>query len=160
MCRIATRVDARVTPLSVCECTPLARPKRKALLRKEKKMVKVVVKGGTPESCESLCRSCTRGHVISGFRATEEEVFCRIFYIEREIHFPVRECTFYEDKRHASKEAMEEIAWTLGTSTSRPKPNLGFVRAVMARKDEEEPSDEEVETTGRPAEWCGEMKRK
>jgi hypothetical protein len=56
-------------------------------------MVKVTVKGGTPEGCESLCRSCTRGHIITGFRASEEEVFFRTFYIEREIHFPVRECT-------------------------------------------------------------------
>jgi len=33
----------------------------------------------------------------------EEEVYCRTFYIEREIRFAVRECTFYEDKRLASK---------------------------------------------------------
>jgi hypothetical protein len=86
-------------------------PKRKALLRKEIVMVKVTVKGGTPEGCESLCRSCTRGHIITGFRVSEEEVFCRTFFVEREIHFPVRECTFYEDKRLATKQEMEEIAW-------------------------------------------------
>ncbi len=51
-----------------------------ALPRKGKVMVTIRVKGGIPEGCESLCRTCTRGHIITGFRATEEEVFCRTFY--------------------------------------------------------------------------------
>jgi len=101
-------------------------------------MVTVRVKGGTPEGCESLCRTCTRGHIITGFRATEEEVFCRYFYIEREIRFPVRECTFYEDKRLASKEAMEEIAWTLRSTTTKPNQNLGFVNAAQFQEVESE----------------------
>ena len=90
-------------------------------------MVKVTVKGGTPEGCESLCRSCANGHIITGFRASEEEVFCRTFYIEREIHFPVRLCTFYADKRLATKTEMEEIAWHLRSTTGKPYRNLGFV---------------------------------
>jgi hypothetical protein len=101
-------------------------------------MVKVAIKGGTPEGCESLCRTCTRGHIISGFRATEEEVFCRTFYIEREIRFPVRECTFYEDKRLASKEAMEEIAWHLRTTTTKPCRDMGFVKPYSTEEAAEE----------------------
>ena len=89
-------------------------------------MVKVTVKGGTPEGCQSLCRSCANGHIITGFRASEEEVYCRTFYIEREIHFPVRLCTFYADKRLATKTEMEEIAWHL-RSLGKPVRNLGFV---------------------------------
>jgi hypothetical protein len=90
-------------------------------------MVKVTVKGGTPEGCSSLCHSCTNGHIITGFRASEEEVFCRTFCIEREIHFPVRECTFYTDKRLATKTEMEEIAWHLRSTNGKPTRNLGFV---------------------------------
>lgn len=90
-------------------------------------MVTVRVKNGTPEGCESLCRTCTRGHIISGFRATEEEVYCRTFDIEREIRFPVRKCTFYEDRRLASKRDMEEIAWNVGTTNGKPVRGLGFV---------------------------------
>lgn len=88
-----------------------------------------------------MCRTCTRGHIITGFRATEEEVFCRTFYIEREIRFPVRNCTFYEDRRLASKEDMEEIAWRLRSTTSKPNQSLGFVSAAqlqeMESKDDE-----------------------
>ena len=99
-------------------------------------MVKVTVKGGTPEGCESLCRSCSRGHIITGFRASEEEVFCRTFYIEREIHFPVRECTFYEDKRLASKTEMEEIAWQL-RSTGKPWRSPGFAGSTSTGTEPE-----------------------
>jgi hypothetical protein len=94
-------------------------------------MVTIQVKQCLPEGCESLCRTCTRGHIIHGFRATEEEVFCRTFFIEREIRFPVRECTFYEDKRLASKEDMEEIAWRLRSTNGKPTMGLGFVSAAQ-----------------------------
>jgi hypothetical protein len=104
-------------------------------------MVTVRVKGGTPEGCESLCRTCTRGHIITGFRATEVAVYCRTFYIEREIHFPVRECTFYEDKRLASKEDMEEIAWRLRSTTTKPNQGLGFVSGAQLQEIESEDSE-------------------
>jgi len=109
-----------------------------ALLRKEQVMVTIRVKGGTPEGCESLCRTCTCGHIITGFRATEEEVFCKNFYIEREIRFPVRECTLYEDKRLASKKDMEEIAWTLRSTTTKPNQSLGFVSSTQLQEVESE----------------------
>jgi hypothetical protein len=103
-------------------------------------MVTIRVKGGTPQGTETLCRTCARGHIISGFRATEEEVFCRTFYIEREIRFPVRECTFYEDRRLASKEDMEEIAWRLRSTTTKPNQSLGFVSAAQLQEIEPEAS--------------------
>jgi hypothetical protein len=104
-------------------------------------MVTIRVKGGIPEGCESLGRTCTRGHIITGFRATEEEVFCRTFYIEREIRFPVRECTFYEDRRLASKEDMEEIAWKLRSTTTKPNQGLGFVSAAQLQEIESEAAE-------------------
>ena len=101
-------------------------------------MGKVQIKGGTPENCESLCFSCTRGHVIKGFRVAEMEVHCRTFFIEREIRFPVRECTFYEDKRLATKEDMQEIAWNLRTTITRPMRNLGFANAELGSDTSED----------------------
>lgn len=105
-------------------------------------MGKVIVKGGTPEGCESLCRTCTQGHIITGFRASEEEVYCRTFYIEREILFPVRECTFYTDKRLASKSDMEEIAWHLKSTTTKPCRNLGFAGTTTDVTTPETPTED------------------
>jgi hypothetical protein len=82
-----------------------------------------------------LFRTCTRGHIIRGFGEAEEDVFCRFFYIEREIRFPVSECTFYEDKRIASLTAMEEIAWIL--ITRKPGRRAGFVSAAQLREEKE-----------------------
>lgn len=106
-------------------------------------MVKVIVRTAIPEGCDTLCRSCTHGHIITGFRATEEEVFCRTFYIEREIRFPVRECTFYEDKRLATKEDMVEIAWHLRTP-SKPSREMGFVGSDLAESSSVEATAEDT----------------
>jgi hypothetical protein len=67
-------------------------------------------------------------------------VFCRTFYIEREIRFPVRECTFYEDRRLASKEDMEEIAWHLRSTTGKPTGSIGFASgANLVKLESEDP---------------------
>jgi hypothetical protein len=102
-------------------------------------MVTIRVQGGTPEGSESLCRTCSRGHIITGFHASEQVVFCRTFYIEREIRFPVRECTFYDDRRLASKEDMEEIAWFL--TTRKAVRSVGFVSAAQFQQDREKESE-------------------
>ena len=88
------------------------------------------------------CAERSRGHIITGFRASEQEVYCRTFYIEREIRFPVRECTFYENRRSASKEDMEEIAWFL--TTRKVGRSIGFVSAVQFRQHREKESESEV----------------
>ncbi|HET7106320.1 MAG TPA: hypothetical protein VFI38_05895 [Candidatus Acidoferrum sp.] len=98
-------------------------------------MVTLKVHGGTLSGTQSLCQNCSRGHVIKGFRASEQEVFCRQFYIEREIRFAVSECTFYEDRRLASKPEMEEIAWFL--TTRKAGRTVGFVSAEMFRAEQE-----------------------
>src|SRR5215472_7279353 len=105
-------------------------------LEKRETMVSIKVKGGTPQGCESLCRTCSHGHIIKGFCASQEEVFCRFFYIEREIRFPVMECTFYEDRRLASKKEMEEIAWIL--RTDMPRRRVGFISPEQLREIEAE----------------------
>ena len=134
----------------MCLRTKRASRSAEVLLRNEKVMVMIRVKGDIPEGCESLCRTCTRGHIITGFRATEEEVFCRTFYIEREIRFPVRNCTFYEDKRLASKEDMEEIAWRLRSTMTKPNQSLGFVSAAQLEEVESEDAKVAPTASGKP----------
>jgi hypothetical protein len=107
-----------------------------SFLEKENDMVTIRVKGGTPSGSASLCQTCSRGHLIKGFRATEEQVFCRFFYIEREIRFPVNECT-------ASKTEMEEIAWFL--TTRKSGRSVGFITAEQFRAEQE--SAKTLETT-------------
>jgi hypothetical protein len=44
----------------------------------------------------------------------------------------VRECTFYEDKRLATKDDLVEIAWHLRTP-GKPSRNMGFAASDVAR---------------------------
>ena len=104
-------------------------------------MVAIKVKGGTPEGCESLCKTCSQGHIITGFSVSEEEVFCRIFFVERQIHFPVRQCTFYEDRRLANRRDMEEIAWQLRTTSTKPTLNIGFGGGAETQEPENEDAE-------------------
>jgi len=110
-------------------------------------MVKIRVLGGTPEESGSLCMTCTHGHVIKGFRATEELTYCRFFFVEREILFCVRECTFYEDRRLACKKDMEEIAWHLRTFS--PTRHVGFISAASIRQIDREAA-EAIKTEANP----------
>jgi hypothetical protein len=113
-------------------------------------MVTVRVRGGTPLHKETLCRTCSNALIIKGFSATEEEVFCRSFYFEREIRFAVNECTLYEDKRLASKKEMEDIAWFL--TTRKPGRSVGFLSAAKFQElklegEESSPVNKETDET-------------
>jgi hypothetical protein len=51
-----------------------------------------------------LCGTCTWGTVRKGYRAKEEEIFCRIITPNGLVPFAVRECTDYADRRIAVAE--------------------------------------------------------
>jgi hypothetical protein len=113
------------------------KPRRNALLRKQLVMGNITIKGGTPRTSDTLCRTCSNSHIIKGFSASEEEFFCRMFYIERRIRFAVFECSKYEDVRLASRKDMEEIAWFL--TTRKAGRSVGFVSAERFHEMQEEP---------------------
>ena len=83
---------------------------------------------------DTLCRTCRFAHIIKGFRASQEEVFCRMFYLERLIPNAVFECTMYDDKRMASRQEMEDIAWFL--TTRKSGRSVGFVSSAKFRQHE------------------------
>jgi hypothetical protein len=111
-------------------------------------MVAIRAKGGTPQGYDTLCRTCSRAHIIKGFRATEEEFFCGQFYIELEIRFPVRECSCCEGKRLANQTEMEELAWFL--TTRKPGRSVGFVSAAKFREMESEAAKVTPEVSDEP----------
>jgi hypothetical protein len=116
-------------------------PNRSAwrFLKKEKVMVTIKVKDGTPESRGTLCTTCRSARVVKGYRAGEMEVFCGASYPERRVRFLVAECTAYDDTRIVSRCDMEKIAWILVTKTAGR--SIGFVTAEQFREME---GDEEI----------------
>jgi hypothetical protein len=47
----------------------------------------------------SLCACCLYAHIVRGYEPGEAMIFCGYAYPQREIAFPVRECTDYRPKR-------------------------------------------------------------
>ena len=88
-------------------------------------MVAINIKGGTPAGGESLCVSCEWGHVVKGFRTSDEATFCRKMYPDQRIPFAVSSWNGYSNKNMPSMGGMEKIAWILVTKgAGRP---IGFV---------------------------------
>jgi hypothetical protein len=86
-----------------------------ALLRKEKHMVTIKVKDGTPEGGQSLCTTCRWAHIVKGFGVSQEKIHCCWLAYNPPVPFPVSQCSSYDDKRIPSKRDMEKIAWILMT---------------------------------------------
>jgi hypothetical protein len=52
-----------------------------------------------PVQRPSPCAGCVYAHIVQGYEPGERMVFCGYAYPQREIPFPVRECTNYRPKR-------------------------------------------------------------
>jgi hypothetical protein len=98
----------------------------------------VPIKKGTPMHGPSLCETCTRAHIVQGYRQSEKVVICQATWPEKQVLFPVRECSNYVNKIRNTLEEMERIAWTLAPRGS--KRQAGFV-APGDRKE----ADREIE---------------
>lgn len=85
--------------------------------------------GGTRREDEPpLCHTCRFAVIAQGQAPSQRLVRCN--YLARVVPFPVFECSTYADKRHASLDEMETIAWVIRTKNiNRPagfaagKPN-------------------------------------
>jgi hypothetical protein len=105
-----------------------------ALLRKEKSMVTIKVKDGTPQGAETLCVTCRWAHIVKGFKVSQEEIHCGWLRRNPPVKFPVSQCSTYDDKRLPSKCDMEKIAWIL--LTKKTGRTIGFVTAKQFREIE------------------------
>jgi len=96
----------------------------------------VNIKNGTPTHGPSLCDTCFRSLVVKGYRESEKVVICQATWPEKQLLFPVRECSTYEDKGRQTLRQMEEIAWTL--TPRGPKRQAGFVAPGEAKEGDRE----------------------
>lgn len=107
-------------------------------------MVNVKVKNGTPLAGPHLCRHCSLGQVVTGYRETDLFVICTNSRPNHLVPFPVRECTEYQDRNRPDWEQMEKLAIDL-TEEMKRKPTPGFrgagfasVPVVVENEDEDE----------------------
>ena len=97
------------------------------------------VKGGTPNyRSQPLCVTCRSATTMQGYSKSEYIVHCARF--DKNVPFPIYQCSGYDDKRQASVYDMKEIAWVL--VTKKMGRDIGFVSAKDYRKRKEEDEEE------------------
>lgn len=110
-------------------------------------MGKAFIKGGTPMGSESLCRTCSRALIMTGFRESEMVTMCNWTDPCIVVPFTIYECTGYYDKNRPSWEEMKKFA--LHISPGNPKPvgfkvGAGFQSvASLVPEDDGEDEDED-----------------
>jgi hypothetical protein len=93
-----------------------------------------------PADGESLCRTCYFAHMQSGYRESEESMFCAYGWGPvRPVRFKVRDCTDYLNRTVPTKKEMEDIALIIPTE---PKRKIGgFAGMGFATQSEEDDDD-------------------
>src|SRR5258708_19519531 len=88
-------------------------------------MSKLNVKNGTPVGNVHLCKSCSWGQFMSGYRESDLMVICTNTSPNIAVPFTVFDCSEYNDKYRPDWEQMEKLAIGLGEKVKR-KPTPGF----------------------------------
>lgn len=109
-------------------------------------MVKSYIKGGTPIGSESLCKTCTNAHIMTGFRDSELITMCSNVGPNIVVPFTIYDCTGYYDKNRPSYADMEKFALHISPGESKPrgfKVNSGFSSAAPVSVLTEDADDED-----------------
>jgi hypothetical protein len=115
---------------------PARIPKRQIAVLDRMKVMSLNVKGGTPVYGPSLCETCERALTVKGYRENEKIVVCQAMWPEREVKFPVQECSSYTSKGRESLYEMKKIAWML--QPRGPKRQAGFIAPSHDDKEDSE----------------------
>jgi hypothetical protein len=95
-------------------------------------MSRPYIKNGTPVGNESLCRTCTSAHIVTGYRESELITICDDVHPNLVLPFAVYECTGYYDKNRPSWEQMEKLAIDVVPGPLKP---VGFKVGTLCNED-------------------------
>ena len=73
-------------------------------------MAKINVKNGTPVGSEHLCKRCTWGQFVTGYRESDLLVICMRPDLSFHVPFPVYECNEFSDRYKPTWEEMKKFA--------------------------------------------------
>jgi len=110
-------------------------------------MGKPYIKGGTPVGSDSLCKTCSHGQIMTGYRESELVTLCNWPDPYIVVPFSMYECTRYYDKNRPSWEDMKKFALHISPGNPKPvgfKTGAGFastVRLVPGEDDDDSDND-------------------
>ena len=103
-------------------------------------MSKVNVKNGTSAGREHLCKRCTWGQFMTGYRESDVLVICTNASPNFKVPFPVYDCSEFSDRNRPNWEQMDKLAIEL--NPVRVSARTGGFQAVTrvqpVRVDEDE----------------------
>jgi hypothetical protein len=108
-------------------------------------MSKLKVMNGTPVGNAHLCKSCTWGQLMTGYRESDLLVICTNTNPNLVVPFTVYECSGYCDKHRPDYATMKKLA--IDFQPVRISKTAGFrtVETVRPVKREDDDEDEAVE---------------
>lgn len=116
-------------------------------------MVKLNIKNGTPVGSEHLCRRCTWGQFMTGYRESEVLVICRFAEPNFAVPFVMMNCTEFSDRQRPTWEQMTKLAIHVAPPrVSKCTPGfaaVGNVQPIRPEDDEDETEDEDADEVAR-----------
>jgi hypothetical protein len=107
-------------------------------------MGKPYIKGGTPTGSASLCKTCTWGHIMTGYRESQMVTICIEVQPNIVVPFLIYECSNYYDKNRPNYDQMQKLAINVTPGPMKPvgfKVGVGFHEAAIARTPDDEDDD-------------------
>jgi hypothetical protein len=109
-------------------------------------MGKLHVKNGTPVGSTHLCRTCTWGQFMTGYRESDLLAICTNTSPNIVVPFTVYECSGYSDKQRPDWEQMQKLAIDIQpvriSSKTAGFTTIQTLRPVKKTGDEDEDADE------------------
>ena len=121
-------------------------------------MGKLYVKNGTPVGNEHLCKSCSWGQFMTGYRESDVMVICTNTNPNTRIPFTIHECSEFQDKSRPDWQQMEKLAIEIQpVRVSKKTRGFNIADTLRPEKPEYEPAavkedDEEFEDVDAVAE--------
>lgn len=99
-------------------------------------MANLKIHGGTRDGFTSLCHTCSNSLIRKGSALGQELVVCQATHPNRQITYPIVECSDFYDKSLPSLRAMTDIATFINADKKTGK--IGFVSADKADDETKE----------------------
>jgi len=103
-------------------------------------MAKMNVKNGTPVGSEHLCKRCSWGQFVTGYRESDLLVICTNASPNFRVPFAVYDCNEFSDRHKPTWEQMDKLAIEVApVRVSSPTKGFATVTTIQpVRVDEDE----------------------
>ena len=118
-------------------------------IRNETEMGKMNVKNGTPVGTSHLCKSCSWGPFMTGYRESDLLVICTNTNPNIAVPFPIFDCSEFNDKGRPDWEQMKKLAIdvepTRISSRTRGFSAVTTIQPIRRNDDDDDQSEEAAE---------------